>query len=500
MKKKKFISIKLKFVYFCIYLTAGLGLAFALTQAMIQYFVSCSDQIMRNYEEFSGYWNELTELDQSLFEYAQSPIDAARQESRAALESLAEKSQTLSSQIQNPILQDLAIITEKYKESCLKLLEKEETDVEELILQYRTAEIEKERIESLYDNFYQAMDSYLSGQLRILEGRRGWLNTAVILIEAGIVCWFIWHVKRFSRHVTVPVQDLTDQTKAIIAGNPHIEMKYCDAVTDELGILNNAFYQMVETNNRNFEQLKRQSVLEKSLAQAKIDYANLQAKLDRIRLRMLQSRVNPHFMFNTLNIIAGLAVEEDAEKTTKITIKTAKYLRYSLVSLDKTVRLKQEFENIRDYLDIQKERFGERIQAQFQIEETCREALIPSMILQPLCENSLVHGMAPLVRATALSVTAQEKEGKLMICVEDDGAGMTGEKLEAVRERLRTAEEYDDTQGIGIVNTYQRLQMFFDRQVTCTVESEPNVRTAVIFVMPLWNGKEESKDEGADCR
>ncbi len=494
MKKKKFISIKQKFWYFCIYLTAGLGLAFLLTQAMIQYFVSCSDQIMKNYEEFSGYWNELHELDQSLFEYAQSPTELTKEESKTVLESLGGRTERLSSQIENPIIWDLEIITEKYKESCLELLEKEETNVEELILQYQNTEKKKELIESLYDNFYQALDSYLSGQLYVLESLRGRLNIVVILIEVGIVCYFIWHVKRLSRQITVPVQELTDQTKEIIAGNSHIEMKYCDTVKDELGILNNAFYQMVETNNRNFEQLKRQSVLEKSLADAKIDYANLQAKLDRIRLRMLQSRVNPHFMFNTLNIIAGLAVEEDAEKTTQITIKTAKYLRYSLVSLDKTVKLKQEFENIQDYIDIQKERFGERIRAQFWMDEKCQEAFIPSMILQPLCENSLVHGMAPLIRATSLIVSAKERGEKMILCVEDDGAGMTQETLEKVRERLRMAEDYDDTQGIGIVNTYQRLQMFFEKQVTCMVESEPNIRTTVTFLMPLWKVKGEKSE------
>ena len=499
MKKNKFISIKSRFLYFCSYLTGGLALSFLLTQIMIQYFISCSDQILKNYEEFSAYWKELDELDQTLFEYAQTPTDSTKEESTIMLNALEKKTEILSTQITDPIIQDLQVITEKYKENCIELLKKEETDVEELIIQYEVTEKYKDTINSLYDNFYAVLDSYLRTQLSLLESLRRRVNIVIIFIEIGIILYFIWHVKRLSKRITVPVQELTDQTKQIIAGNSQIEMKYCQIVRDELGILNNAFYQMVETNNRNFEEIKRKNDLEKSLAQTKVEYANLQAKLDRIRLRMLQSRVNPHFMFNTLNIIAGLAVEEDAEKTTQITIKTAKYLRYSLVSLDKTVKLKQEVDNIRDYIDIQKERFGERIHAEFEIAQECEEALIPSMILQPLCENSLVHGMAPLIRQTMVTVSAKAEGERLILCVEDNGAGMTQEVLEEIKERLHHADDYDDTQGIGIVNTYQRLQMFFERDVTCIVESQQEVRTAVTFFIPLWKVKGEKQDESVDC-
>lgn len=495
MGRNKFISIKKRFLYFCVYLAGGLVFAFLVTQVMIQYFVSCSGRILKNYEEFSGYWNELEELDQILFEYAQTPTESAEEEGRDLLSSLQDRAETLDGQIKDPVIHDLRIITAKYSQLCLDLLEDQELNVEERLVQYQSAEKYKEIMQSLYNNFYNVLDSYLSSQLIVLDSLRGNVNLVIILAEMGIVLYFVWHVRRLSKQITVPVQELTDQTKEIIAGNSEIEMKYCDKVRDELGILNNAFYQMVETNNRNFEQIRKQSDLEKKLAKSRVDYANLQAKLDRIRLRMLQSRVNPHFMFNTLNIIAGLAVEEDAEKTTKITIKTAKYLRYSLVSLDKTVKLKQEFDNIQDYIDIQRERFGERIHARFQLGTDCEEALIPSMILQPLCENSLIHGMAPLIRGTTLTVRASRDGDRMKLCVEDDGAGMTAETLKEVRERVRQADDYDDTQGIGIVNTYQRLQMFFEKDVTCEVESEPEVQTTVTFCIPFWKVREKNGEE-----
>ncbi|MCI7814412.1 MAG: histidine kinase [Robinsoniella sp.] len=499
MGKNKFISIKTRFLYFSVYLTAGLIFSFLTTQIMMQYFVSCSNRILNNYEEFSEYWNELDELDQILFEYAQTPTSAGKKESKELLISIQRRTEILDSRIPDPFMRDLKIITEKYAESCENFLEKEQENVEKLVTEYQITEQYKNIMKSLYSNFYEALDSYLNEQMRFLESLRSHVNVVVILSEFGIVLYFLWHVKRLAKKITVPVQDLTDQAKEIIAGNSDIEMRYVQTVTDEIGILNNVFYQMVETNNRNFEQIKKQSDLEKNLAQTKLEYVNLQAKLDRIRLRLLQSRVNPHFMFNTLNIIAGLAVEEDAERTTKITVKTAKYLRYSLVSLDKTVKLKQEFDNIRDYIDIQKERFGERIRAQLELPGECEEALIPSMILQPLCENSLMHGMANLMRTTTVSITARTQGEKIVLCVEDDGLGMSQEVLEEVKERLRTAEDYDDTQGIGIVNTYQRLQMFFEKKVECAVESQPGVWTAVTFEMPFWKVSEK-KDESIDCR
>lgn len=497
MKKNKFISIKMKFLYFGIYLTVGVFLSFLMTQIVTQYFISRSDRILNNYEEFSGYWNELNELDQILFEYAQAPTKLAKEESEYLLVSLQNRTDILEERIADPIIRDLRIITGKYRDSCEILLEKKEETVEEYVIQYQSTERYKEIIQNFYSNFYNALDSYLRRQLQFLELLRQRVALVVILGEVGFALYFVWHVKRLSKEITAPIQELTDQALEIINGNSDIEMRYCDTVHDELGILNNVFYQMVETNNRNFEQLRRQNDLEMNLARTKLDYANLRAKLDRTHLRMLQARVNPHFMFNTLNIIAGLAVEEDAEKTTKITIKTAKYLRYSLANLDKTVKLKEEFSNIQDYIDIQKERFRERIHAEFQLHEECENALIPSMILQPLCENSLIHGMASRIRPTRVIVSAKAQGGEIVLCVEDDGLGMEPDILNEIRTRIKTADDYDDTQGIGLVNTYQRLQMFFDKNVECTVESQPEVRTAVIFQIPFIEAGKEN--ESTDC-
>ena len=260
-----------------------------------------------------------------------------------------------------------------------------------------------------------------------------------------------------------------------------IEMRYRENIEDELDILNNAFYQMLETNNQSYDMLKKQGELEKRLAVTK--------------LRLLQSRVNPHFMFNTLNLIAGLAVEEDAERTTEMLIKTAKYLRYALEYLDKAVRLEEELGHAMDYMEIQKERFEDRFVTELEIQEACKDAIVPSMILQPLCENALEYGMMSWERTTRIVIRACIRGDRLALSVEDNGAGMEPEKLVQIRENLNNAEEYDDAKGIGIVNTYQRIRSFYldqawqngnaGEQVSCQVESEPMVCTRICFEMPL---------------
>lgn len=391
MSKKGFISISKKLHYFSLILTVSLVAIFMLTQYLVGWFQSSSTEVFLDYSRFSKYWNEMQEADRVLYSYAQTPIEGEKEKCSSLLNELNGDAAALAAALDKAEMKDLTYITEKYVQVGRYILERE-AGPEERISWYNTLNEYKWILDGIYDTLYEEMQDHLETEQKMLEQLWQKQNALTVVLGIGMIGLFVWWIHRLGRQIIRPVQELTAQTEEIIGGNRSIEMNYHKTIRDELDILNNSFYRMVETNNRNYDRLQRQGELEKRLA--------------RTKLRLLQSRVNPHFLFNTLNLIAGLAVEEDAEKTTEMLMKTAKYLRYALVCLDKAVRLEDEIGHAMDYMNIQKVRFEERFQVEFQAEEESKRAVVPSMILQPLCENALSYGMEPLKRTTTIRICA----------------------------------------------------------------------------------------------
>lgn len=269
-------------------------------------------------------------------------------------------------------------------------------------------------------------------------------------------------------------------------------------IRDEVDVLAAAFYQMQETIQEQIEELKAKEALERKLKETEVAAANLKAKWEHARLCTLQSRVNPHFLFNALNVIGGSAAEEGALTTLDMISETADYLRYSLNQLDKIVTLEEEVQNIQDYLSIQKRRFGKRLTYSIQCGEEVLSARIPSMILQPLVENALIHGIMPKKEGGEISVEGHLSGEKLHLLVKDNGLGFTRERQSELERRLGR-EDYDDAQGIGLYNVMQRLRAFFDRRVSLKLQSDPGTETRIELTLPAYFQKSEEEADEKGC-
>lgn len=475
-------SIGKRFSSFCIHFAVGLFVTFLLAQVLLQYFASWTERSLETQEQFSSYWSEIKDLDLLLYTFSQTPAQELGYEGKQTAEVLLERAGLLAERMADARGADLLILTEHLEEAVRKLEKIEIADQKNVFV--KEAQSLVQMLQDLYEGFYQALENYLRDCQKIQIFVRLGVSLLMLFFGIAIIAFFMLQSRKLSSHVLRPVQELTGQAEAIIAGNEKIDLRYVEKPEDELGILNNAFYGMVETNRNNMEQLRQKGELEMKLVNARADYLELQVKLDRTRLRLLQSRVNPHFMFNILNTIAGLAVEEDADRTSRFTTKTASYFRYSLVSLDKTVKLKEEIENVRLYLEIQKERFGKRMNWEIELPENCAEVSVPAMILQPLCENAMIHGMGPLTRPVFIRVSVRENGEYLAVSVSDNGAGISGEVLERLRKEMQEWRTYDDTGGIGIGNTFQRIQMFYDGGAAFEIDSRPLECTKITFRLP----------------
>ena len=193
------------------------------------------------------------------------------------------------------------------------------------------------------------------------------------------------------------------------------------------------------------------------------------------RLDALQRQINPHFLFNTLNSIASL-VRNQPELARKMTVKLANILRALLKDHDAFVPLRDELKFTDDYLDIEVVRFGaDKLRVEKEIDPRTLEVLVPSILLQPLIENSIKHGLEPRIHGGTVTLRSRLEGDRISIEVADDGVGMNAQPASALR---RTGA------GIGMKNVQERLEVLYGNQARFNVVSNPGRGTLVSIEIP----------------
>jgi len=193
------------------------------------------------------------------------------------------------------------------------------------------------------------------------------------------------------------------------------------------------------------------------------------------QLKMLRYQLNPHFLFNTLNAISTLILLKDNVTANGMVTKLSEFLRYSLDKDPmKKVTLNSEIQALELYLDIEKVRFEERLQVHFTICDNCEEALVPSMILQPIAENAIKHAIATQEQGGSITITVNHFANDLLIEVADDGPG-----AEIINGNLHREN------GVGLVNTRERLQALYQDNYSLVVASNTPSGVKVSIRMPF---------------
>jgi two-component system, LytTR family, sensor kinase len=223
----------------------------------------------------------------------------------------------------------------------------------------------------------------------------------------------------------------------------------------------------------------------------------LQARLD-----ALQSQINPHFLFNTLNSISSL-VRVRPEQARELIVKLANILRSLLRKHDAFVLLREEMEFIDNYLDIEVARFGqEKLQVIKDLDPRTLDVIVPSMMLQPIVENAIKHGLAPRIEGGKITVRSRlQPEHRLRIDIEDDGVGMAaingrfGDRRRSTRDDADVANLH--TEGIGMHNVAERLRVLYGANAHMTVQSNPGKGTRISIELPLLQTDKESSAASA---
>jgi two-component system LytT family sensor kinase len=203
--------------------------------------------------------------------------------------------------------------------------------------------------------------------------------------------------------------------------------------------------------------------------------SQLAQQLIQAELRALRAQVNPHFLFNSLNTIASLIVS-DPKKAESMTVRLAHTFRYVLTHADRPLAsLEEEMNFLRTYLSIEQVRFGQRLAVEFDLDPAVSGAVLPSLILQPLVENAIKHGIAPKVGRSTLVIRARRDRTKLLLSVLDDGVG-----LRANRPSLP-----ENSSGVGLNNIRERLQTMYGHEAHLSLQAVSGGGSIAAIELPL---------------
>jgi two-component system, sensor histidine kinase YesM len=207
-------------------------------------------------------------------------------------------------------------------------------------------------------------------------------------------------------------------------------------------------------------------------------------------LRALQSQVNPHFLYNTLNTLRLRSVLKGETETAEIIKYMAKLFRRLLAWEDDLVTVKEELALTKDFLEIQKYRYGNKLDYRINVEDSLMECKVPKMCIQTLVENSSVHGIERIEGEGMISIDIHMSEGKLHCIVSDNGIGIEEDRLEAVNNMLKQGKSIGDSYGTS--NIYRRLKLYFGEEIDFNIHSELNKGTRVMFAVPINDKTKEA--------
>ena len=302
----------------------------------------------------------------------------------------------------------------------------------------------------------------------------------------------------YDKNMTKPIQELERGMQYIQKGE--FDIALMRTTDDELGQLVDAFNTM-SRKTKTLIQEKYEEELEKKEAQ----------------FQFLQAQIDPHFIFNTLQIISSMAVVKQLPEIENVSNSLARLIRYSISGEDKLILLKEELKNVKSYLEIQKIRFKNRLTYDMQLECAVDNIYIIKLTLQPIVENGISHGLESMTNSGKIMIRVYW-ENDMIIEISDNGLGMTKEELDMLLRRINgEAEHSTENSGeekkinreqqettmkgkgnhVGLRNINQRLKMYYGEQYKLSIRSEKGRGTVVTVKIPGSRGTEN--EENVDC-
>ena len=307
------------------------------------------------------------------------------------------------------------------------------------------------------------MEIVLDTASLVVDSRNFWIGFTMVLLLGAL--FFVLAAVLFSRYLTVPILQCRDSMIKIRNNQMGINME--NHYHDEIGEMIDGFNEMSDSILDLIEKNKIISTLQKET-----------------EYQMLLQQINPHFLYNTLFSIQCMV---EFGKNTQAVQMLAAYidlLKRTLHVGRELIPLKEEFENTEKYLVLQQIRYGNKIQYKCEMEKETEKLLVPALIIQPLVENAIFHGIEAKNEEGIIIVESSVEGEILNITVSDDGLGMSEKRLDCLRKSLKS-DENRTGRTIGIFNVLNRIRIYFGQEYGLTVDSMEGIGTTITIRLPL---------------
>ncbi|HJB28993.1 MAG TPA: histidine kinase [Candidatus Blautia faecavium] len=305
------------------------------------------------------------------------------------------------------------------------------------------------------------------------------VSSIMLILTMGVCILVLYYMVK---NVSAPLRALAATAKLVGQANFNVKMPPTDA-QDEVGVLTRAFNTMVASLEEYVKLTKENMEKEQKMVEREL---LMETHLKEAQLRYLQSQINPHFLFNSLNAGAQLAMMEDAEKTSIFVERMAEFFRYNVKKGSDDATLAEEVDAVENYIYILNVRFSGEIHYTTDVDETVLDCKVPSMILQPIVENAVNHGIRNIEREGTIHLQIKKETAFIRISVKDNGTGIVKERIaQILNGEIQREETAGDSTGVGMYNVISRLELYYKQKDLLTIESEgKDMGTEVVIRIP----------------
>jgi sensor histidine kinase YesM len=307
------------------------------------------------------------------------------------------------------------------------------------------------------------------------------LSDAMLVLAATLLGFsLLWG---YSRALTEPLTRLAQAAEAVGRGDYQADMPVLDT-HDEIGTLARTFDQMRQGVRRSFQDIQARAEVERTLLHERMHVLELGHRLKDAELVALQTQINPHFLFNTLAAGVELAGTEEASRTEDFLQNLAVFIRYALTPPGRFVAVADEVECVKRYVWLLRLRFRSRFAFDVQVDDNLLDFEIPALILQPLVENSVGHGLADRETGGQVTVRGHAASGGAVLSVRDNGAGMERGEMDAILSEA--SGELPLSQGIGLRNVIRRILLSTNGHGSVELGGGPGEGLEVKIFLPRY--------------
>lgn len=452
------------------------------------------NQMISKIEEIYASNVNLNELTEALSDVQLGMTDYLNTKSSDAIEQYYRSEQNYAN-----LLNDLDVTTTN---SDMKLMEKGVKNMSDTYLAITNETVQSKRGRNVekYKNSYEEASTlfsyintyiyslnneqfkYNSGNYEVLLSSLKYSEVISLSILLAVALCNTMIIIVMTRSITNPLKELAKIANEVASGRLDVELLKIKS-DDEVGVVAKAFNKMILSIREYIEQIRVRMEMESAMKEKEL---MMTTHLKDAQLKYLQAQINPHFLFNTLNAGAQLAMMEDADKTYVYIQNMADFFRYNVKKNNDSVTLREEIELIDSYIYILNVRFSGDIHFEKKVNTDLLDIKMPSMILQPIVENSVNYGIRNIEWEGLITLSVYEEGDKVCVSIKDNGAGISSEKIQQIMEKeVKQSEVSDRSNGVGLENVINRLQMFFNDEDIFTIQSEgENKGSEVIIRLP----------------